>query len=59
MIFRAFDNTNIDHCAEVSALIKENMRTTVSEIALLVGISYGLGFPIVHIDLNYHKICAR
>jgi len=59
MIFPAFDNTNINHCAEVDALMKENMRTTVSEIALLVGISYGLGFAIVHINLDYHKICTR
>jgi hypothetical protein len=55
----AFDNTNIDNCAEVDALIKENIRTTVSEIALHVGISYGSAFAIVHIDLGYHKICAR
>jgi hypothetical protein len=59
MICPAFDNTNIDHCEEVDALIKENMQTTVSEIALPVGISYGSAFAIVHVHLGYHKICAR
>jgi len=59
MICPAFDNTNINQCAEVDALIKENMRATVSEIALPVGISYDSEFAIVHIDLGYHEICAR
>jgi hypothetical protein len=43
----------------VNALIKEKMRTTVSEITLPVGISYGSAFVIVQVDLGYHKICAR
>jgi hypothetical protein len=43
-----------DHRAEVDALIKGNRRTTVREIALTVGISYGSPFIIDHDYLSDH-----
>jgi hypothetical protein len=37
-----------DHRAEVDELIKGNRRTSIREIALTVGISYGSAFTIDH-----------
>ena len=45
--------------AAVEALVKENRRVTVHEIASHVDMSHGSAHHIVHDVLQFHKVSAR
>ena len=45
--------------AAVEAIMKENRRITVHEIAAHLDMSYGSAHHIVHDDLQFHKVSAR
>ena len=48
-----------EHVQKVDALIKEEQRITLSQVAAIADISYRSAQAIVHDDLGYHKVCAR
>jgi len=45
--------------AAVEAIVKENRRLTVNEIAALLDMSHGSAHHIVHDVLQFHKVSAR
>jgi len=48
-----------DHIDRSDAIIREDRRITVSEVAAHLDISYGFAYAILHDDLGYRKVCAR
>jgi hypothetical protein len=44
--------------AAVEAIVKENRRVTVNEIAAHMDMSYGAAHHIVHDDLQFRKLSA-
>jgi len=44
--------------AAVEAIVKENRRVTVNEIAAHMDMSYGAAHQIVHDDLQFRKVSA-
>ena len=47
-----------DHIDRADAMIKEDRRIMVSEVAARLDISYGSAYAILHDDLGYRKVCA-
>jgi len=45
--------------AAVEAIVKENRRVTVNEIAAHLDMSHGSAHHIVHDVLQFHTVCAR
>jgi len=45
--------------AAVEAIVKENRRVTVHEIATHLDMSHGSAHHIIHDVLQFHKVCAR
>jgi len=45
--------------AAVEAIVKENRRATVHEIAAHLDVSHGSAHHIVHDVLQFHKVSAR
>jgi len=48
-----------DHIDRADAMIREERRITVSEVAAHLEISYGSAYAILHDDLGYRKVCAQ
>ena len=48
-----------DHIDRADAMIREDRRITVSEVAAHLNISYGCAYAILHDDLGYRKVCAK
>ena len=48
-----------DHMDRADAMIREERRITVSEVAAHLDISYGSAYTILHDDLGYWKVCTR
>jgi transposase len=48
-----------DNVERVDALLQEDRRITVADIANKLDISYGFAYSIIYEDLGYHKLCAR
>lgn len=44
---------------QADALIKEDDRNTLAQVAAILGISYGSAQAILHDDSRYCKFCAR
>ena len=48
-----------DHIDRAYAMIREDRRITVSEMAAHLDISYGFAYAILHDDLGYRQVCAQ
>ena len=49
----------LEAIAAVEAIVKENCRVTVTEIAAHLDMSHGSAHYIVHVVLQFHKVSAR
>jgi len=47
-----------DHIDRADAMIREDRRIMMSEVAALLDISYVSAYAILHDDLVYRKVCA-
>jgi len=44
---------------DARAMILENRRVTIDEVANHFEISHGSAYDIIHNRLSFHKVCAR
>jgi len=56
---QAYQVVTPEAIAAVEAIVKENRRVTVHEIAVHLDMSHGSAHHIVHDVLQFHKVCAR
>ena len=55
---RASTSCTQDHIDRADAMIREDRRIMVSEVASHLDISYGSIYAILHDDLGYRKVCT-